>query len=53
MRECDNIIPVFLFLQEIEDMISEKIIEIISSRSEIGELRSQCDSYRVYYFFEA
>jgi len=30
-----------------EDLVSEKIVEIISSRTELGELRQKCDAYRV------
>ena len=37
----------FFFLQEIEDLVSEKLVEVISSRSEVGELRQKCDAYRV------
>ena len=37
---------VFLF-QEMEDLVAEKIVEMISSRSELGELRQKCNAYQV------
>jgi hypothetical protein len=37
---------VFLF-QEMEDLVAEKVVEMISSRSELGELRQKCNAYQV------
>ena len=39
----------FIF-QEIEDLVAEKIVEMISSRSEIGELHQKCNSYLVKFY---
>ncbi len=34
------------FHQEIEDLVAEKVVEMLSSRSELGELRRRCDAYK-------
>ena len=40
---------VLILSQELEDLLSEKIVEMISSRSEIGELRQKCDTFQVTF----
>jgi hypothetical protein len=30
-----------------EDLVAEKVVEMVSSRSELGELRQKCDAYQV------
>ena len=40
---------VLILSQELEDLLSEKIVEMISSRSEIGELHQKCNSYLVKF----
>ena len=30
-----------------EDLVADKIVEMVSSRSELGELRHKCDAYQV------
>jgi hypothetical protein len=36
-----------LFLQEVEDLVADKVVELVSSQSEIGELRQKVDMYQV------
>ena len=32
-------------LQELEDLVAASMVEVLSSRSEIGQLRRKCDKY--------
>ena len=32
-------------LQELEDLVAASMVEVLSSRSEIGQLRRKCDRY--------
>ena len=35
---------------ELEDLIERKMVEVLTNKSEIGQLRQQCDSYQVVLF---
>ena len=36
----------FYYLQEMENLVADKIVEMLSSHSEVGKLRRECDSYK-------
>ena len=37
--------PIFSLIQEVEDLVGNMVVELMSSRSEIGRLRQKCDVY--------
>ena len=42
---CSHSYFLIILLQQLENVVTEKISEIISARSEIGDLRRKVDSY--------
>ena len=43
--DCSHSYFLIILLQQLENVVTEKISEIISARSEIGDLRRKVDSY--------